>query len=104
MSLFTLYLYFILEHPNIKLFITQGGIQSIDEAIYDHIPMLALPFFMDQLNNVERIVAKGLALSLDYKTMDKNTFKETILELIKNPKYTFRACKYYRQLENLSLL
>ncbi|KAF2893561.1 hypothetical protein ILUMI_12615, partial [Ignelater luminosus] len=75
----------IFKHPNIKLFITQGGIQSIDEAIYHHIPMLGLPFFMDQLTNIKRVVAKGLGLSLDYKTLDKSTLKETIQEIINNP-------------------
>ncbi|KAF2901096.1 hypothetical protein ILUMI_05091, partial [Ignelater luminosus] len=77
-------------HPNIKLFITQGGIQSIDEAIDDHIPMLGLPFFLDQLTNVKRMVAKELGLSLDYKTLDKKTFKDTIQEIINNPKYRNR--------------
>ncbi|KAF2883522.1 hypothetical protein ILUMI_22651, partial [Ignelater luminosus] len=78
-------------HPNLRLFITQGGVQSIEEAIYDHIPMLGLPFFMDQPTNVKRMIAKGLGLSLDYKTLDKKTLKETILEIINNPKYRNRA-------------
>ncbi|KAF2893558.1 hypothetical protein ILUMI_12612, partial [Ignelater luminosus] len=81
----------IFKHPNVKLFITQGGIQSIDEAIYDHIPILGLPFFMDQITNVQRLVHKGLGLSLDYKTLDKKILKATILEIINNPKYRNRV-------------
>ncbi|KAF2893560.1 hypothetical protein ILUMI_12614 [Ignelater luminosus] len=81
----------VFKHPNIKLFITQGGIQSLDEAIYDHIPILGLPIFLDQLSNIQRMVNKGLGLSLDYKTLDKQTFKETILEIINNPKYRNRV-------------
>ncbi|KAF2901095.1 hypothetical protein ILUMI_05090 [Ignelater luminosus] len=81
----------ILKHPHLKLFITQGGALSIEEAVYDHVPMLGIPFFMDQPTNVKQMVAKGLGLSLDYKNIDKKTFKEAILEVINNPKYRNRA-------------
>ncbi|KAK4872739.1 hypothetical protein RN001_014768 [Aquatica leii] len=77
----------IFKHPKIKLFITQGGLQSTDEAIYDHIPMIGLPIFFDQKFNVNKMVNKGFGLSLDYKTMSKDEFKATILEVINNPKY-----------------
>ncbi|KAK4872661.1 hypothetical protein RN001_014690 [Aquatica leii] len=80
----------ILKHPNIKLFITQGGLQSIDEAIYDYVPMLIMPFFGDQRFNAYRMVAKGCALSIDYETMTKEEFKAAILEVINNPKYKNR--------------
>ncbi|KAK4872738.1 hypothetical protein RN001_014767 [Aquatica leii] len=77
----------IFKHPKIKLFITQGGLQSTDEAIYDHIPMIGIPFIGDQKSNVNRMVKKGFGLSLDYKTLIKDEFKATILEVINNPKY-----------------
>ncbi|KAF5301857.1 hypothetical protein FQR65_LT08689 [Abscondita terminalis] len=77
----------VFKHPNIKLFITQGGLQSMDEAIYDHIPMLGLPFMGDQGFNVNKMVHKGLGLSLNYKTLRKDEFKASILEIINNPKY-----------------
>ncbi|KAF2900031.1 hypothetical protein ILUMI_06156 [Ignelater luminosus] len=77
----------IFKHPNIKLFITQGGLQSMEEAIYNHIPMVGMPFFGDQITNIKKMVAKGLGLSVDYDTMDKTTLKNTILEVMNNPKY-----------------
>ncbi|KAK4872659.1 hypothetical protein RN001_014688 [Aquatica leii] len=80
----------VFKHPNIKLFITQGGLQSIDEALYDYVPMLIMPFFGDQRFNAHRMVAKGCALSIDYETMTKDEFKTAILELIDNPKYKNR--------------
>ncbi|KAK4872660.1 hypothetical protein RN001_014689 [Aquatica leii] len=80
----------VFKHPNIKLFITQGGLQSLDEALYDYVPMLIMPFFADQSFNAYRMVAKGCALSIDYETMTKDEFKTAILELIDNPKYKNR--------------
>ncbi|KAF2878851.1 hypothetical protein ILUMI_27315 [Ignelater luminosus] len=77
----------IFKHPNIKLFITQGGLQSMEEAIYNHVPMVGIPFFADQPLNINRMVSKGLGLSLDHKTMNKESFKEAVLEVINNPRY-----------------
>ncbi|KAF5287797.1 hypothetical protein FQA39_LY15733 [Lamprigera yunnana] len=81
----------VLRHPNIKLFITQGGLQSMDEAIYSHIPMLGMPVFADQHSNVRQIVNKGFGLSLDLETLTKEKFKESILEVINNAKYKKRV-------------
>ncbi|KAF5304679.1 hypothetical protein FQA39_LY09456 [Lamprigera yunnana] len=75
----------VLNHCNIKLFITQGGLQSMDEAIYSHIPMVGVPFFADQDFNIDKMVKKGFGLSVDYRTLKKEDFKETILEVINNP-------------------
>ncbi|KAK5638207.1 hypothetical protein RI129_012502 [Pyrocoelia pectoralis] len=77
----------ILRHPNIKLFITQGGLQSMDEAIYEHVPMIGIPFFGDQPYNVKKMVSKGFGLELDHRNLEKEELKATILEVINNPKY-----------------
>ncbi|KAJ8959919.1 hypothetical protein NQ317_010524 [Molorchus minor] len=76
----------LLGHKNIKLFITQGGIQSMEEAVINHVPMIGLPFFGDQHHNVNKMVGKGFGISLDYTKLDVVSFKNTILEVISNPK------------------
>ncbi|KAF5287357.1 hypothetical protein FQA39_LY15960 [Lamprigera yunnana] len=81
----------VLSHPNVKLFITQGGLQSMEEAIYNHVPFLVMPFFGDQELNSKKIVQKGFGLSVDYKTLTKEHFMENILEVINNPKYKNRV-------------
>ncbi|KAF5286712.1 hypothetical protein FQA39_LY16195 [Lamprigera yunnana] len=77
----------VLKHPNIKLFITQGGLQSMEEAIFEKVPMIGIPIFADQPVNVVRMVHKGFGLGLDYKTLKKDDLKKTILEVITNPVY-----------------
>ncbi|XP_044749014.1 UDP-glycosyltransferase UGT5-like [Coccinella septempunctata] len=77
----------VLAHPNVKLFISQAGIQSIDEAIFMKVPLLLMPIFGDQPYNAHHMVTKGAALSLDYNKLNKADFKNAILEMMRNPKY-----------------
>ncbi|KAF5302526.1 hypothetical protein FQR65_LT00898 [Abscondita terminalis] len=77
----------VLRHPNIKLFITQGGLQSTDEAIYDRVPMLGMPIFGDQEGNVAKMVAMRLMVSVNYKTMNEEELKAAVFEVINNPEY-----------------
>ncbi|XP_066259822.1 UDP-glycosyltransferase UGT5-like isoform X2 [Euwallacea similis] len=85
----------ILAHPNIKLFITHGGLLSTTETIYHGVPILAIPVFADQPKNAARAVAGGYGLSINYR--DDN-FTETRLdylvhEILYNPKYRENAQK-----------
>lgn len=81
-----IHILFILGHPNVKLFITQGGLQSLQEAVYNYIPILGMPFFGDQHTNIAVVVVKGFGLSVDHNTLTKKHFKQTILEVIENSK------------------
>ena len=38
----------ILGHPNVKLFITHGGLGSFLESLYHATPLLVMPGFVDQ--------------------------------------------------------
>ncbi|XP_022908801.2 UDP-glucosyltransferase 2-like isoform X1 [Onthophagus taurus] len=77
----------VLRHPKIKLFITQAGHQSIEEAIFSHVPMVVMPFFADQEGNAKRIVLKDIAVKVDHKELTKESFKSSILEVMENKKY-----------------
>ncbi|XP_017046352.1 UDP-glucosyltransferase 2-like [Drosophila ficusphila] len=81
----------ILEHPNIRLFITNGGSLSVMEAVYSGVPMLGLPVFFDQFGNLRFAELAGMAEVLDINTLNADILTNTIRELIKNPKYTLRA-------------
>lgn len=80
----------LLGHKNIKLFITQGGLQSLEESLLNFVPVVGIPFLADQQANVQKVVNKGMGLMLDHKTLDKDSFKKAILEVINNPKYVRR--------------
>lgn len=76
----------LLGHPNIKLFITQAGLQSFEEAVLNGVPLLALPFIADQHGNARRIENLGLGLNLDFKTITKDALLKSILEITGNVK------------------
>ncbi|CAH0391320.1 unnamed protein product [Bemisia tabaci] len=46
----------VLAHPKVKLFITQGGLQSFQEAVHFGVPTVTIPWFIDQ----ELMAAKTL--------------------------------------------
>uniref|UniRef100_A0A1I8P327 UDP-glucuronosyltransferase n=1 Tax=Stomoxys calcitrans TaxID=35570 RepID=A0A1I8P327_STOCA len=78
----------ILAHPNVKLFITHGGYLSTIETIFYGTPILGIPIFADQFMNVKNAVKAGYALELQLNEMTKDSFKKTIKELWRNPKYS----------------
>ncbi|KAF5307254.1 hypothetical protein FQR65_LT06970 [Abscondita terminalis] len=87
----------ILRHPNIILFITQGGLQSFEEALEAQVPLLGIPVMGDQKTNVQRIANKGLGMMLEYKYITKDSFKSALIEVITNPKYR-KTVKMYAEL------
>ncbi len=62
-----------------KAFITHGGNSGTIEAVYFGIPMVGIPLYYDQHNNIRRLVEKGAAVSLDVNALTK----ENILGSIK---------------------
>ncbi|XP_047519818.1 UDP-glucosyltransferase 2-like [Pieris napi] len=72
----------ILRHPNVKLFITQGGLQSTDEAITAGVPVLGMPVIGDQWYNVEKYVHHKIGLQLDLFTLKEEPFRNAIETII----------------------
>uniref|UniRef100_A0A336LLS6 UDP-glucuronosyltransferase n=1 Tax=Culicoides sonorensis TaxID=179676 RepID=A0A336LLS6_CULSO len=81
----------ILAHPNIVLFITHGGLFSLQESLFNGIPMFIIPFFNDQFKNAERSTREGYALTQKVHELNEKILMETIVELINNKKYIERA-------------
>ncbi|KAJ8974384.1 hypothetical protein NQ317_006163 [Molorchus minor] len=78
----------ILSHPNIKLFITQGGLQSMEEGIYSEVPFVVIPFFADQAQNAKLMERKGIAKSVSRTPyIKKADLKKAILDVTGNPSY-----------------
>ncbi|XP_037301124.1 UDP-glucosyltransferase 2 [Manduca sexta] len=59
----------LLVHPNIKAFVTQGGLQSTDEAIDAEVPLVGIPFLADQWYNVYKYTKLGIGVDLDPYTV-----------------------------------
>ncbi|VEN49759.1 unnamed protein product [Callosobruchus maculatus] len=77
----------VLAHSNVKVFLTQSGLQSIEEAISRGVPMVGMPFISDQAWNIRRLVEEGAAVGLEHSTLTKEELKSALLEVINNPTY-----------------
>ena len=45
----------ILGHPNVRAFVTQGGINSMYEAMHNAVPVAVIPQIGDQVYNLARV-------------------------------------------------
>ncbi|XP_038220958.1 UDP-glucosyltransferase 2-like [Zerene cesonia] len=81
----------ILAHPNLKVFITHGGLLSIIESLQHGVPLLAIPMFGDQPGNVYRSVAAGHALKVDFSPDMALELKKALHEMLINDKYHNKA-------------
>lgn len=81
----------ILAHPNTKLFITHGGLLSVIEAIDSGVPMLGLPLFFDQFNNMQRVEAAGIAKVLDWNSLSVDNLISAVHDIIDDPTYAQKA-------------
>ncbi|KAH0508461.1 UDP-glucuronosyltransferase 2B17 [Microtus ochrogaster] len=81
----------LLGHPKTKAFVTHGGANGIYEAIHFGIPMIGIPLFAEQHDNIAYIVAKGAAVSLDFRTMTRADLLNALNAVIDNHSYKENA-------------
>ncbi|VEN52511.1 unnamed protein product [Callosobruchus maculatus] len=79
----------VLRHPNIRAFVTQGGLQSLEEAIYYHVPVVVLPFAADQEQNAKKVEFRNIGKAIYHKLtgLDKDQLKDAIIQVITDPSY-----------------
>ncbi|XP_037543893.1 UDP-glucuronosyltransferase 2C1-like [Nematolebias whitei] len=77
----------LLGHSQVKLFIAHGGTNGVQEAIYYGVPVLGIPLFFDQYDNLIRLQERGSAKILKLADFNGQTFKESIEEVLYNDSY-----------------
>ena len=87
----------ILAHPNVKAFITHGGLLGTTEALVEGVPVLGLPIFGDQKMNMAKAETRGYGLVLDYDDISEESITEKLAELLRNPKYKINAQEISRR-------
>lgn len=73
-------------HPNCKLFITHGGLLSTTETVHYGKPIIGIPIFNDQFNNVDKAVKKGYAKRVDFSFALGDDLRVAIEDILKDPK------------------
>ncbi|KAM4811849.1 UDP-glucuronosyltransferase 2A2 isoform X1 [Urocitellus parryii] len=86
----------LLGHPKTKAFITHGGTNGIYEAIYHGIPMVGIPMFADQPDNIAHMRAKGAAVEVNFNTMTSADLLSALRTVINDPSYKENAMRLSR--------
>lgn len=55
----------LLAHPQTKVFVAHGGTNGLQEAIFYGVPVLGIPLFFDQFDNLVRLERRGAAKVLE---------------------------------------
>ncbi|KAF2367396.1 UDP-glucuronosyl/UDP-glucosyltransferase [Trinorchestia longiramus] len=77
----------ILGHPNVRLFISHGGLFSTFEATYHAVPILGLPVFADQGSNMHKSTTDGIAETIDWDDLTEDLLLSTIKKMLTNSSY-----------------
>ncbi|XP_038065882.1 2-hydroxyacylsphingosine 1-beta-galactosyltransferase-like [Patiria miniata] len=81
----------IMAHRNTKALLSHGGLNGMYEAAWYGLPMVGIPLFGDHFDNMERAVAKGMALQLDIATLTEDALCDAVTRVIEDPRYGERA-------------
>lgn len=81
----------ILAHPNIRLFVTHGGLLSTIETIYHGVPTIGIPVFSDQKMNIANAVNYGFAINVPFDSITEEKMSIALDEALNNPKYAENA-------------
>uniref|UniRef100_A0A336KL35 UDP-glucuronosyltransferase n=1 Tax=Culicoides sonorensis TaxID=179676 RepID=A0A336KL35_CULSO len=81
----------ILAHPNLRAYITHGGILSTTEGIYHGVPIVGIPIFGDQRKNIKKIIEFGIAVQVEYDTLSVETLSEAISRVTQNKTFDTNA-------------
>uniref|UniRef100_A0A0K8WKL2 UDP-glucuronosyltransferase n=2 Tax=Bactrocera latifrons TaxID=174628 RepID=A0A0K8WKL2_BACLA len=77
----------ILAHPNVRVFITHGGLLGTQEGVHYAVPMLGMPFYCDQHLNLKKAESNGYAIVLDFHTLTSEQLRYSLHQLLHNSTY-----------------
>ncbi|XP_063834010.1 UDP-glucuronosyltransferase 2B20-like [Ostrinia nubilalis] len=77
----------LLRHPKIKLFVTQCGLQSTDEAITAGVPLVGMPMFGDQKYNAAQYLHHGIGVIVDIETVTEEKLSNAITMILQDDSY-----------------
>ena len=76
----------LLANEKLRAFVSHVGLNSVYEALYHGVPVVAVPIFGDQFDNGIHMQSKGVALVVDYKTLTADDLYNTIERVINEPR------------------
>ena len=73
-------------HSNVKVFISHGGLLSIQESIFHVSPLLILPIYGDQFRNGILVESSGIGRKMMWKDITVDRIVDILTDIITNPR------------------
>ena len=79
--------HYVPQHQVLKMadfFITHGGLNSTQEALFNSLPLIVLPQKFDQFDNAKRVEELGAGIAIDKSKLSVETLQSSINEIESN--------------------
>lgn len=76
----------ILAHPNVKLFVTHGGLLSTTESVYFGKPVVGIPIFADQKTNMKLATLNGFGEYVPFNEFSGEKFEQALRKVLSDPR------------------
>lgn len=73
----------ILCHPNVKVFMSHGGLMGTSEGVYCQKPTIVTPIYGDQFLNGAALEHRGMGIVLHYPELTEDTIVAVIQRILK---------------------
>ncbi|XP_038160658.1 UDP-glucuronosyltransferase 2C1-like isoform X1 [Cyprinodon tularosa] len=74
-------------HPLTRAFVTHGGTNGLYEALFHGVPVVGIPLFGDQPDNLARLSRRGAAVVLHFNLMTVDELVEALHAVIHEPSF-----------------
>lgn len=81
----------VLAHPKVILFISNGGVFGVQEALYRGVPMIFIPFLSDQQQIAANLQRAGCGLVLQFDDITKQSLITLISQITSDPSFQKHA-------------
>ncbi|XP_071798862.1 2-hydroxyacylsphingosine 1-beta-galactosyltransferase-like [Asterias amurensis] len=92
----------IMNHTNAKAIVSHGGINSVVEATLAALPVVGIPLMVDQFPNIDKVVAYGFGIALEFNEVTPQTLSSAITTVVEKPRFRERALHASRILSDLT--
>lgn len=79
--------------PEMDAVICHGGFNTVNDTFMNGLPMLITPIAYDHFHTAKLIENAGVGISIRYKRLGVADLRNTVFELLENPKYRNAAIK-----------
>ncbi|XP_014289139.1 UDP-glycosyltransferase UGT5 [Halyomorpha halys] len=77
----------ILGHPNLRAFVSHGGLHGVLEGTYHGVPIVGTPLFADQKSNIKFCEEAGYCINIDLDTVTEEILLDAFNKILTNSSY-----------------